>query len=370
MSPHPQISGVKIADRESVNDWVLKREGTIGSSSISGCYPGKDGMRIGYDTPVDLFQKLRGYVSDREPNNAMLTGVVMQPSVEHFVMQSKYFQELNATRIPEASEVLFKHRLNSRLTATPDMVIEIDSPQGGREAVIVEIKTTSRIGNWRVRTTPGDKTIWRVPQRVFLQLQHQLDVLGLRTGYIACYPLSQRTVDMDGPVWISSPVTINDDIIAENHRWANAMLTCCDAGVSPVLADSYKGHKPEDIGDAEALRRLRRDKAVEATPDVLNKVARASHLKSSKSDVGGEYKALSEEIKMAFGLATEMVNDDGDVIAKFTGGDVLDETKFAETLAYHKIETDGLDIEKLVLAYPGFAKESVTSAKSRRLWIK
>lgn len=367
---HDQITGIKIADRDSVNEWVSKREGTIGSSSIASCYPGKQGMRIGFDTPVEYYQRLRGFVSDREPNNAMLTGVILQPSVEHFVMSSKYFKSLNATRIPEASEVLFRHSKYPRLTATPDMVIEIDDGKGGREAVIVEIKTTSRLGSWRIKTESDGGYMWRVPERVFLQLQHQLDVLGLQKGYVVCYPLSTRTGDMEEPIWISPPIDRMQEIIDANHKWANAMLTCYDNGVSPVLSDSYGGEPPENVGDIEALKKIRKSQQTQATPELLTKIARASAVKSEKNMSGSEYKNLCEDIKAGFGLCDEMLDDKGDVIATYKGGDVLDEEMFKALLAEHKVQVNGQSLEQLILAYPGFANECVTSSQSRRLWIK
>lgn len=367
---HSQISGVKIADRDSVNEWVTKREGTIGSSSIANCYPGKKGLRIGFESVSDFYQKLRGFVSEREPNNAMLTGVILQPSVEHFVMNSKYFKSLNAARVPDASEVLFRHKKYPRLTATPDMVIEIDDGKGGREAVIVEIKTTSRLGSWRIKSEGEGGYMWRVPQRVFLQLQHQLDVLGLKKGYVVCYPLSTRTGDMDEPIWISPPIDLMPEIIAENHKWANAMLTCYDNGVAPLMSDEYKDQAPENLGDVETLKKMRLERTVEATPDILTKIARASQMKSEKNMVGKEYKDISEEVRAAFGLCDEMVDDKGDVIATYKGGDIIDEELFRTTLTEHKVKLNGESLEQLILSYPALAEQCITTSSSRRLWIK
>jgi len=365
---YSQITGVKLADRDSVNEWVLKREGTIGSSSIASCYPGKHGKRIGYDTPVELYQRLRGFMTEREPNNAMLTGMILQPSVEFFTLNSQYFRQKNAVRVPDACEVLFRHSELHQLTATPDMVVEIDNNKGEREEVIVEIKTTSMMGAWRIKTNRG--TVWRIPERVYLQLQHQLDVLGLDTGYVVCYPLSKRTPDMDEPVWISHPIKKDEGIVAANHYWAKAMLACCDEATSPILSEWYAKNSPEDLGDMDALRHIRQERTITASEELTAKVGRAAELKRNKEQGTDEFKTLTTEIKSSFGLCDEMVDEHGTLIATFKGGEILDEDKFLTFLDTHGVNTHDIKTEDLVLAYPMLVAQCVSPSSSRRLWLK
>lgn len=202
MIPLPEVS------RE---EWVKRRKDYIGSSEIStilGLSP--------YETPLQLWCRKTGKLSDVDQNDYMLIGNHLEPVVANI------FQRREQKSVKYVGQT-FVHESIPWASATPDYWIMgiSDAPQG-----ILECKTTSFY----------NESKWedQIPNQAHTQTIWQLGVTGLHEAYVACL------VGADPNKFYSKSVQFDKSI------WEQ-MIDCAGKFMDMVRADVPPDAKGEDI---------------------------------------------------------------------------------------------------------------------------
>lgn len=355
------ISGIPLCSKaEDEEEWKNRRRGTISASVVSSCYPGVEGKKVGYQLPTELWVRLlNGIDPDRfdfranQPNNLLRTGQLLQEFAEEEFLK----RHPNFTRLSEACEVVFRSNEYDHLTATPDLVARDEDG----EPVVVEVKTALNLGPW---TFNGK---WRLPEKVNIQVQQQLGVMGLKRAYVVCYPLVQ---DADGEsVWISKEIAFNSLIWDENRKWAQAMLECVQQNTAPTFHPTYKNSPDYDLGVPSALAKISEADVVVADDKTAQLVAELKELQEQKRVLLAAYKAKQESLKGAFGIATSM-RYQGKEIATYKGGGTYDRPALLDSAKRAGVDIADKSAAEIVAAYPKLVDGAYADHNSRRLNLK
>lgn len=153
----------KAKDRD---DWLAYRKRGIGSSEIAtivGLNP--------FDTPYQLWRRLKGIDAPKEQNFAMLAGHYLEDAV------AKFWQDATGREVIKASagDIVAVNDAKEFLIASPDRTYWIPGlPRNNENKGVLECKTT------QATIDPDD-----LPRHWFCQVQWQLGVMELHEGSLA-----------------------------------------------------------------------------------------------------------------------------------------------------------------------------------------
>lgn len=148
-------------------EWLKLRTNTIGSSEISTIV----GLNR-YQTPLQLWMEKTGRTPPKEDNDAMKLGRLM----ESFIGE-KFSRDTG--KLVQSADALFCHPIHQNFTASPDFWVIEETPYGQPAPTeVVECKNV----NYRKADEWADGNC---PDHAQIQLQWQLGVCGLSSGYVA-----------------------------------------------------------------------------------------------------------------------------------------------------------------------------------------
>lgn len=217
----------------SREDWLKERRLGIGASDAPTI------VGLGYDTPYDLYLEKRGEAEpkDLSDNEAVHFGQVLEEIV------AQEFARRNNRKVRRVNAIL-QHPEHPFMRANLDR--EIVAEPGG-EPEILECKTTGYRGGAAQWGESGDE----VPDRVIVQVQHQLSVRRRTVAYVAVLiggqQYRQYRIVRDEPL-------IEMLIAAETRFWE-----CVETGTPPEI---------QSIVDAKKRYPVSRDVVIEASPEV------------------------------------------------------------------------------------------------------
>jgi putative phage-type endonuclease len=177
-------------------EWHEAREG-IGGSDI-GALMGKSPWK----SPFQLWAEKTGQLSeDIEPSMPMKLGTAFEPAIRQL------FQEENKDWLTVHETGTWQSKENSLLKANPDGIIEWKDGQLG----VLEIKFT--------------RQYWDdLPDHYNLQVQHYLQVLGLKRGLV---------VAVAGGDWKEFEVVLDDSLVEDMKTAVRAFYDFVDAKRAP-----------------------------------------------------------------------------------------------------------------------------------------
>ena len=251
-------------DREK---WLELRRTGIGSSdapAVLGLSP--------FGSPLSVYVDKLGFREDREATEAMRWGIKLEPLIaEEFRRETQ--------RKVELSGFLLRSKERPWQIATLDATqesIEHDGPG------VLEIKATGfRAGDW----TNG------IPDHVYAQVQHQLDVTGYGWGSVAVLLFGCRMLWAD---------VARDDAFLDKMRAAEGELWRRVETGEPVAPDGTDASRealrllyPEDTGEVVAL-----------PGDLIGLDAERQALKAELSAGQKRLDAIDNSLRAAIGAAS------------------------------------------------------------------
>jgi putative phage-type endonuclease len=177
-------------------EWHEARKG-IGGSDI-GALMGKSPWK----SPFQLWAEKTGQLSDEiEPSMPMKLGTAFEPAIRQL------FQEENKDWLTVHETGTWQSKENSLLKANPDGIIEWQDGDLG----VLEIKFT--------------RQYWDdLPEHYNLQVQHYLEVLGLKRGLV---------VAVAGGDWREFEVVLDDSLVGDMKTAVRAFYDLVDAKQPP-----------------------------------------------------------------------------------------------------------------------------------------
>jgi putative phage-type endonuclease len=177
-------------------EWHKARKG-IGGSDI-GALMGKSPWK----SPFQLWAEKTGQLSDEiEPSMPMKLGTAFEPAIRQL------FQEENKDWLTVHETGTWQSKKNSLLKANPDGIIEWKDGELG----VLEIKFT--------------RQYWvDLPEHYNLQVQHYLQVLGLKRGLV---------VAVAGGDWREFEVVLDDSLVEDMKTAVQTFYDLVDAKQAP-----------------------------------------------------------------------------------------------------------------------------------------
>lgn len=163
-------------------EWYAARSTGIGASEVAaaaGLSP--------YQTPLELYHRKRGELTEIEPTEPMIMGNLLEPVVK------ARFTQIEGITFADPSPPMFRHGVHQPITATPDAIID--------PATLFEAKTAS----WRMKGSWGEQDSDAVPDHYLCQCQQQMAVMNASAVRLA--------VLFDGAELKRFTVLRNDDLI-------------------------------------------------------------------------------------------------------------------------------------------------------------
>jgi putative phage-type endonuclease len=177
-------------------EWHEARKG-IGGSDI-GALMGKSPWK----SPFQLWAEKTGQLSDDiEPSMPMKLGTAFEPAIRQL------FQEENKDWLTVQETGTWQSKENSLLKANPDGIIEWKDGELG----VLEIKFTRQYWD-------------HLPEHYNLQVQHYLQVLGLKRGLV---------VAVAGGDWKEFEVVLDDSLVEDMKTAVRAFYDLVDAKEAP-----------------------------------------------------------------------------------------------------------------------------------------
>lgn len=163
--------------------WLAVRRRGIGGSDVGAIF-GLDP----YNSPLSVYMDKRGELDDNDAGEAAGWGNLLEPVVADVWAggHGAYAWQAGVLAHPDRTWQLANP---DRLFVTAGAGQLADRMASGRPDGLLEVKTTSA---WL--TEDWDADTGRMPDRARLQIQHYLDVTGLREAHVACLVGGQRLV--------------------------------------------------------------------------------------------------------------------------------------------------------------------------------
>jgi len=261
------VSFEVVCDGRDRERWLEERRTGVGSSdapAILGVSP--------FSSPLAVYSEKLGLTEDREATEAQRWGHLLEPLIaEEFAREA-------GREVRMAGQLL-------RSKATPWQLSTLDATQECADHEgpgLLEIKATGfRIGDW----TEG------VPEHVFVQVQHQFAVTGMRWGSVA--------VLQGGCKLLWTDVERDDDFIsrlllpAESEFWRRVLAQ------EPVAPDGSAASR-------EALRALYPSDSgavVELPGEFVALDDERCELKEQVKDIEARIEWIDQQLKAAIGGA-------------------------------------------------------------------
>ena len=385
------IKGIPIAAKElkgedAFEKYLEARKYKITASSIASAFPAdEDGTRAGFEFPVEFWESQKGLRSRKEVTPEMIIGATMQPVTERGAIGNPILAELNPKRLDEASEVLYQHYLPqfSHIAATPDLVLEIDSPYGTGERVlaIVECKTTLNWNGFYLHKDEKGADIIHPPQGVLTQLFTQMDVMGIDFGYVAVFPYGSRLpkdrTNFFENVWLFGHVTQDPEKVAEIRENAGHMKRCLEENIHPSEDEIFYGNLPAHrIGVAEWYNHVENEtKTVTGDSSTVAMHAEYKDLTSRETEMKKQKEKIKDDIRAQMGDAQKMLAEDGSVLFTLSGKKIVNSEKLWDAIAdksgkkYVKKNADGEEVKdwhKALAENPLMLHEFMEQSGARR----
>lgn len=261
-------------------EWHDLRRTGIGASEIAAICDAHP-----YQTAVDVWNLKTGREAPFEGNAKTEAGLRLEPVILDYVA------DMYSDKALRRSSDMFWN--GEYCFATPDGFLTDGTDQGG-------LVTTEGLGEiYVVEAKLSTNRIDEPHHYHWLQLQYQLEVMGLTKGVLAYL------------------------IQGWDFRYFEFELDR-ELGLMAIAEDWYKKHvvegvepEPTAIGDADKLWKEPTGKQIEATPAVVDHMILRQDLKSQIKDLESACKRLEEEIKREVGDA-DLVTLDGKKIFSYS----------------------------------------------------
>lgn len=331
-SRHEPVEVIRLADVPTHSaGWHAARRGGIGSSDA----PAVAGIDR-WGSPFSVWVAKTADVGAGDETAVMRWGTRLEAVVaDAYADEHPEWQVM----VPPA---MYAHPQWNYLRASPDRFL-VD-PATGQLRGVLECKTSSLPDEWDVP-----------PDRVIVQVQHQLAVMGLEVGAVA--------VLLNGRDFRSFQVPRDDALIEQLLRIEHAFWRRVVDGTPPPI----DGH--ESTTDAlRALYPSSEARAVELPVEALELVQLREQAKAQLAKAKATLDEVENQLKGWLGDAAEgTVN--GDVVVRWKTSNEVDQDALAAAHPGIAGEFDRrhLDLDALRKAHPALVKEFTQATGSRRL---
>lgn len=235
----------------------------------------------GWDSPLSLFARKKGLISEKEETERMRWGTRLQPLV-----LEAFSEETGRKVTHEPPFSLAKSAAHSFMAASLDgRQVHPEKGPG-----IVEVKTGGffKADDWKEEP----------PVEYQVQVQHQMLVAGVTWGSIAVLIGGQRLLWIDVEL---NPRFAERLVVQERAFWERLQRNDPpDPDASAATRDALRALFPQDTGSTVGL-----------PPEAIEIAAELDQLKAAEKEAGARITALENQIKAWMGDATFGLAPDG-----------------------------------------------------------
>jgi len=198
---------------QTTEEWLSFKEGRIGGTAISSV------LKLNqYESPLQLYYKMKGQEPEVEVNDSMRQGIFLEEGVLNFFMDDYPTSKLLYDKkdgIP-----VFVHPKNDKLISSPDGIVEMNG-FNGQGVYVDEVKTTRKV--IQDMNDIGSNWICQLNWNLGLAILNGLDIKG---GYfsVLSYPVGEI---------ISLPYEFNKDFFDIQVKGGEYFLEMLKNNVEP-----------------------------------------------------------------------------------------------------------------------------------------